>query len=337
MSDTNDYLDLLENADHKKILNLREENRHKLFSRKKGYLSYRLPYESVCNLRASSLDLGGEVVRIGSADDLTAEEHQQVYRVLRGFMPWRKGPFQVFGIDIDAEWRSNRKWDRLLPILPDLKGKIIADVGCNNGYYMFRMAHFNPEAVIGFEPYHHHYFTFRTLNSFAGLDNLHLELLGVEHLPLYAGSFDVVFLMGIIYHRISPVEMLKDVWKSMKKGGTVLVESQAIPGDESVALFPEDRYAKVPGTYFVPTAICLKNWMKRAGFHDVEIFCTHPMSREEQRRTEWMVFESYEDLKPDTDGRRLSRAVAGLCQRRSITHYLQFLRQFREIRSTILL
>ena len=296
MTDINDYLDLLPDAEHTKILALREENRIKLFSRKKGYLSYRLAYESVCNLRASSLDLTGDVVRIGEADDLNEEEHQQVYSVLRRFMPWRKGPFQVFGIDIDAEWRSNRKWDRLLPELPDLNGKIIADIGCNNGYYMFRMAHFNPLAVVGFEPYHHHYFTFRTLNSFAGLENLHLELLGVEHLSLYPACFDVVFLMGIIYHRISPVEMLKDVWKSMKTGGTLLVESQAIPGEEPVALFPEKRYAKVPGTYFVPTATCLKNWMKRAGFREVKIFCTHPMSSEDQRRTDWMVFESYEDF-----------------------------------------
>ncbi len=34
----------------------------------------------------------------------------------------------------------------------------------------------------------------------------------------------------------------------MKKGGTLIVESQAIPGEEAVALFPERRYAKAPGT-----------------------------------------------------------------------------------------
>lgn len=308
MAGPDDYLRLLPAARHAEILALRQENLRKLASRKKGYLAYRLPYESVCHLRASSLDLAGDVVRIGSPGDITAQERQQVHQVLRGFMPWRKGPFQVFGIDIDAEWRSNRKWDRLLPALPDLEGKIIADIGCNNGYYMFRMAHHQPRAVIGFEPYHHHYFTFLTLNSFAGLNNLHLELLGVEHLPLYEQCFDVVFLMGIIYHRASPVEMLKDVWQSMKKGGTLLVESQAIPGEAPVALFPEERYAKVPGTYFVPTASCLQNWMKRAGFRDVEIFCSHAMSSEEQRRTEWMVFESYDDF---IDARNPALTVEG--------------------------
>ncbi len=296
LSNTEDYLPLLSSASHAQIMALREENNKKLSSNKKGYLSYRLPFESVNHLRAQSLDLSGDVVRIGTADDISPEEQQQVRKVLKGFMPWRKGPFEVFGVHIDAEWRSNRKWDRITPVLPDLNGKIIADIGCNNGYYMFRLAPHKPKAVIGFEPYHHHYFTFSTLNSFARLQNLHLELLGVEHLTLYKNCFDVIFLMGIIYHRISPIEMLKDVKKSMKPGGTLIVESQAIPGDDPVALFPEQRYAKVPGTYFVPTAACLKNWMSRAGFQDIDIFCSHPMSNSEQRQTDWMIFESYNDF-----------------------------------------
>ncbi len=302
---TQDYLSQLPQADHKKIRLLREKNDSLLNSNKKGFLAYRLPFESVRHLRARSLQLDSDVVCIGEADDISLEERQHVHSVLRGFMPWRKGPFEVFGIEIDAEWRSNRKWDRLIPAMPDLAGKVIADVGCNNGYYMFRMAHHNPAMVIGFEPYHHHYFTFRTLNSFAGLDNLHLELLGVEHMPLYRNCFDIVFLLGIIYHRISPVEMLKELKTSIKPGGTLIVESQAIPGDDPVALFPEERYAKVPGTYFVPTAACLRNWLIRSGYEDVEFFCSHPMSSSEQRRTDWMVFESYEDY-IDTCNRELT-------------------------------
>ncbi|MCD6270019.1 MAG: tRNA 5-methoxyuridine(34)/uridine 5-oxyacetic acid(34) synthase CmoB [Deltaproteobacteria bacterium] len=291
-----DYFEFLPDADHEQILVLRKAYLKKLESDKKGVVAHRLPFESVCHLRASLLDFEGEVVTIGQREDLSRQEFDLVDKVMRGFIPWRKGPFKVFGIDIDAEWRSWRKWDRVLPFLPDLQDKVVADIGASNGYYMFRMVPQQPKAVIGFEPYLQHYFTFCTLNSFAGLTNLHMELLGVEHLSLFANSFDVVFLMGILYHRISPLESLKEVKKSMKKGGTLIVESQAIPGEEPVALFPERRYAKAPGTYFVPTAACLKNWMLRAGFVDVEIFCSHPMSSKEQRRTEWMTFESYDDF-----------------------------------------
>ncbi len=75
--------------------------------------------------------------------------------------------------------------------------------------------------------------------------------------------------MGVIYHRPSPVEVLKDILDSLKPGGTLILESQALPGSDPVALFPEKTYAKVPGTYFVPTGSCLTNWLMRAGFKEV--------------------------------------------------------------------
>ena len=38
---------------------------------------------------------------------------QQLENALRGLMPWRKGPFKFGPIDLDTEWRSDLKWDRL--------------------------------------------------------------------------------------------------------------------------------------------------------------------------------------------------------------------------------
>ncbi len=295
------YLNFLPNADLQAIQALLQEKAHWLALGKKGVERFRLPYESVRHIRAEQCDFSGDVVSIGSPDDLSGQDGEKVYKALRDFMPWRKGPFEVFGTRIDAEWRSERKWNRVLPELPDLRGKIVADIGSNNGYYMFRMAHHNPKLVLGFEPYLQHYFTFKTLNAFADLKNLSTELLGVEHIALFKESFDIVFLMGILYHRSSPVEVLRDIMTAMKPGGVLIVESQGIPGDGPVALFPEKRYAKVPGTYFVPTAPCLANWLTRAGFDEVKIFHKHPMSSQEQRSTEWMVFESYEDFIDKTD------------------------------------
>jgi len=295
------YLDFMPNADRSGIIALLQEKNRWLDLGKKGVDRFRIPYESVKHIRAGHCDFSGDVVKIGDANELTSSDAAKVYAAMRDFMPWRKGPFEIFGTSIDAEWRSERKWGRVLPELPDLKNRIVADIGCNNGYYMFRMAQYEPRFVLGFEPYLQHYFTFKTLNGFAGLENMAVELFGVEHLHLFQQSFDVVFLMGILYHRASPVEVLQDVRAAMNPAGTLLVESQGIPGDDPVALFPEHRYAKVPGTYFVPTAPCLANWLTRAGFLDVKIFCTHPMSNREQRRTEWMVFESYDNFIDPSD------------------------------------
>jgi tRNA (mo5U34)-methyltransferase len=290
------YLNLLPNADQKKIQDLLQEKAHWLAQGKKGVERFRLPYESVKHIRAEQYDFSGDAVKLGSPDELSGQDREKVYKAMRDFMPWRKGPFEVFGIEIDAEWRSERKWNRALPELPDLRGKVVADIGCNNGYYMFRMAPYAPKLVIGFEPYLQHYYTFKTLNGFAGSKNLVCELLGVEHIALFRKSFDVVFLMGILYHRSSPVEVLREIRTAMQPGGVLIVESQGIPGKEPWALFPGQRYAKVPGTYFVPTEACLANWLSRAGFTEVKIFHKHPMSSQEQRRTEWMVFESYADF-----------------------------------------
>lgn len=265
-------------------------------SEKKGVIRYRRPFASIQHLRAKHLDFSGDAVKIGRREELTEADQARVLAVMRNFMPWRKGPFEVFGIEIDAEWRSERKWNRLLPALPDLEDKVIADIGSNNGYYLFRMAAHRPRLALGFEPHLHHHFTFKTLNSLAGQDNLKSEMLGVEQLGLFENCFDVIFMMGILYHRISPIEVLKETLKAMRPGGTLLIESQAIPGEEPVALFPAKTYAKVPGTYFVPTGACLTNWLTRTGFTDVELFCRHPMDSQEQRGTAWMDFESYEDF-----------------------------------------
>ncbi len=281
--------------DHHAITEIHEQRQRWVNQNKKGFLRYRTPFERLRAHRASLTDCTADTVTIGGSDELSSESRQEIREQLKCFMPWRKGPFSIFGIEVDAEWRSERKWNRLRDRLPDLSGKIVADIGCNNGYYMFRMVPHEPRLVLGFEPSVQHYYCFKSLNAMAGFDNLHIDLLGVEHVSLFPQSFDVIFLMGIIYHQSAPIEILRDIFTALKPGGTLLIESQALPGSEPIALFPERTYAKVPGTYFVPTGKALENWLLRAAFTKVELFCAHPMSSAEQRRTEWMEFESYED------------------------------------------
>ncbi len=296
-----DYLSLLPpSANSDEILSIRNERLTWAGQDKKGFLRYREPCERLIKYSARHVDSNGDIVTIGAADEISDSARKAIGEDLRAFMPWRKGPFSIFGIDVDAEWRSQRKWQRLLPFLPDLRDKTVADIGCNNGYYMFRMSPYQPKLVLGLEPTLQHYYCFTALNGMAGLANLFIDLLGVEHLYLFPQCFDVIFLMGIIYHRPSPLDVLKDISAALKPGGTLILESQAIPGTDPVALFPDKTYAKVPGTYFVPTGACLIHWMTRAGFTNVNLFCSHPMTSKEQRRTDWMVFESFSDfLDPD--------------------------------------
>lgn len=57
-------------------------------------------------------------------------QREEIKKLLRGLMPWRKGPFSLYGVNIDTEWRSDWKWQRILPHLSSLEGRTVLDVGC---------------------------------------------------------------------------------------------------------------------------------------------------------------------------------------------------------------
>lgn len=212
---------------------------------------------------------------------------EQIKLKAEQLIPWRKGPFRLFGMEIDAEWRSDQKWERLEKVVDNLQGKKVLDIGCNNGYFMFKMAEQNPEFVLGIDPVVPYWSQFKFINHFAKKDNLEMELLGVEDCVHIEKLFDVVFSMGIIYHHRNPIQQLLDIKKSMKPGAQLILETIGIPGSESIALFPEDRYAKMRNVWFVPTLSCLVNFAKKARFGDIEVVSDTPLTTEEQRLTEW--------------------------------------------------
>ncbi|MEN1600105.1 DUF1698 domain-containing protein, partial [Pseudomonas aeruginosa] len=63
-------------------------------------------------------------------------------------------------------------------------------------------------------------------------------------------------------------------------------------------------YAQMRNVYFIPSALALKNWLKKCGFVDIRIADVSVTTTEEQRRTEWMVTESLADfLDPHDPGK----------------------------------
>lgn len=241
------------------------------------------------------------VVTVGAECELSEDGKRKLHSAIQKLIPWRKGPFNLFGIEIDAEWRSDLKWARIAPHLERARGARIADIGCSNGYYMFRALALEPEIVLGLDPAERNYYSFELVNSFVRDRRLAFELLGVEHMWLFPHFFDIVLCMGVLYHRKNPLGDLALIRDSLRPGGQVIVESQAIPGEESLALFPADRYCKAPNVYFLPTANCLVSWLKRVGFVDVEIISTDVTSTYEQRKTLFAPYESLSDFLDPND------------------------------------
>ena len=258
------------------------------------------PIETLSTREGDSYDFTSQAVRFGRESDLEPAEREKLMTALKVLMPWRKGPFDYYGIDVDAEWRSNLKWDRVAPWLPDLKNKKICDVGCNNEYYMYRMLPQDPWFVLGIDPMVRYFYHHRLNRKFYRDPRLNFDLLGVDDLELFPRFFDVIFFMGIIYHRRNPLQTMETLAQAMRPGGTLILESSGIPGDEPYCLFPEGRYMQAPGYWFLPTASALVNMLNRSGFHKVEVFDNFKLETHEQRQTDWAVFYSLEQfLDPD--------------------------------------
>jgi len=233
-------------------------------------------------------------VTIGDNQSLDAYDFKLLEENVKKLIPWRKGPFSLAGLDIDSEWQSNKKYNLLRPHF-DLKDKIVADVGCNNGYYMFRMLEDNPKRLVGFDPAPHFNIQFNIVNHFVKSD-IKFELLGVEHLEHYEHKFDFIFMLGVLYHRSDPISSLKSLNRALNKGGEIIVDSFMIDGDHEMCLTPKDRYAMIPNIYFIPTVNCFKNWLNRAGFVDVELIEITTTDSDEQRVTPWTFEQSLDNF-----------------------------------------
>ncbi|QCD44974.1 tRNA 5-methoxyuridine(34)/uridine 5-oxyacetic acid(34) synthase CmoB [Campylobacter mucosalis] len=232
--------------------------------------------------------------------DVCATQAQNIQNIATLLKPWRKGPFRLGELFIDTEWQSFIKFNLLKPHL-NLTDKIVADVGCNNGYYMFKMLDFNPKKIVGFDPSIHTMLQFKFINQFVR-SNIAYEPLGVEHLEKYGQKFDTIFCLGVIYHRSDPIKMLKELKNSLNTSGEVFLDTMYIDIEGEFALTPKNRYSKIPNIYFVPTIKALQNWCERAKFKDFEILATKPTDLNEQRKTEWIDGESLENfLDPNDD------------------------------------
>jgi tRNA (mo5U34)-methyltransferase len=245
-------------------------------------------------LPPAELDLTS-AVRVGKPSDLTEGQTKQIRQLLMQLKPWRKGPFELFGIEIDTEWRSDWKWQRLHEAISPLQGKTVLDVGCGNGYHLWRMRGAGAKCVIGIDPMALFLAQFNVLQHFIQDPQVHLLPLGCDDLPDLP-LFDTVFSMGVLYHRPSPLDFLKQLRGQLRPGGELILETLVIEGDVQTVLMPSDRYAKMRNVWFIPSVAALTLWLERVGFSEIRLVNLDRTSLEEQRRTDWMEFESLADF-----------------------------------------
>lgn len=253
--------------------------------------AWRKALEQLPSVTASQVDLKN-TVRIGAQADCDPATRTQIRQALEQLIPWRKGPFWIHEIHIDTEWRSDWKWERVLPHIAPLKDRLILDVGCGNGYHCWRMLGEGAARVIGIDPSPRFVVQFHAVKHFAGNYPLDVLPVGIEDLPPQLQAFDTIFSMGVFYHRRSPMDHLRELKEALRPGGQLVLETLVIDGKLGEVLVPEGRYAMMNNVWFLPSCDTMLSWLTKMGFRNPRVVDNCPTTAEEQRSTNWMRYHS---------------------------------------------
>lgn len=251
--------------------------------------------KSLPRIQPSSFNLNQRAINIGCRQDADAGQLQMLEQQLRCFIPWRKGPFNYFGIHVDSEWQSWMKWERIQKAISPLRNRRVLDVGCGNGYYLWRMAGEGASCVFGVEPYILYSMQFLTAQHY--LQNRDCAIIPsvLEDLPQLAAGFDTAFSMGVLYHAKNPQEHLKRIFTLLRDGGEMILETLVVTDYPDELLIPEDRYAQMRNVSCIPSVRKCEQWLEESGYRDIQLTDLNVTSTEEQRVTEWMRFHSLEN------------------------------------------
>ena len=264
-------------------------------------------FHALPDVMPAKVDMTVDCITIGEAED-TAESATSIESALKGMHPWRKGPFDVFGVHIDTEWRSDWKWQRVQKHIAPLQGRTVLDVGCGSGYHMWRMLGMGADLVVGVDPTPLFSMHFATIKQYTPKSKAFLLPVGIDDVPQETRVFDSVFSMGILYHRKSPLDHLTQLKGLLRKGGELVLETLVIEGDENTCLMPKGRYAKMRNVWFIPSVVMLELWLSRCGFKNIRCVDKAMTSLDEQRSTDWMTFESLPDF---LDANDRSKTIEG--------------------------
>ena len=252
---------------------------------------YSFTDDSVCIVKPEHLAL----------DSMEYKQH------LKAFMPWRKGPWNLLGVEIQTEWHSDWKWQRIEPHISPLEGRQVLDIGTGNGYFLFRMLGAGASLALGIDPTRIFLYQFHAAQRLLPANGAYLLPLRSEHLPAF-GCFDTVFCLGVLYHRRSPIDHIQELMSYLRPGGELVLETLVVLGDINTILVPPERYAKMANVWFLPSTEALENMLRKVGLENVRTVDVSQTTTAEQRATEWMTFHSLADFLDPNDP---SRSIEG--------------------------
>ncbi len=144
---------------------------------------------------------------------------------LVGGKPWHQDFEIIPGVRTNGAYNPEHLWNELqLP--SDLTGVSVADIGASNGYFSFE-ARKCGATVVAFDSRHKDNSGFglaQYINGISDIEHHHVNILDI--MPEEYGQFDIVLVLGLLYHVPDPYRALANCAALSSK--RLLVESYCI-------------------------------------------------------------------------------------------------------------
>ena len=163
-----------------------------------------------------------------------------------------------------------KRWVDLVDVVSsDLSGLRILDIGSADGFYSVEFARRNALEVVAVDPWRKHINRIEWLREHFRLPNITPVVGSVEKLRVEEiGRFDIVFMLGLLYHLKDPLTGLEAV-----------SELSNVLYLETISIFDEENpylYLKPPAggvhhvSKWIPTTRCIRDMLEMVGYTSVQ-------------------------------------------------------------------
>ena len=158
-----------------------------------------------------------------------------------------------------------------------LTGKRVLDVGCADGFFSFEFERRGAEEVVALDAYRNDCFIYAKKKLNSKVKFLKLNVYDLS--PSKVGTFDFVFCGTLLLHLSDPIRALRAIRSVINKweficATPILGKLRSFPlrflGMKSSAFMSAKRPKVGVSTYWIPTAKCAVEMVRRAGFDKVE-------------------------------------------------------------------